>query len=44
MKEGNSREEALRRIGAVVVEEIYEILKNKEVFNRKRFIKKLKKL
>jgi len=44
MKAGNSRREAIRKIAAVVTEEIYDILKNKEVFNRERFVSKLKKL
>lgn len=44
LKEGNSRQEAMGKIGRVIVEEMYYILKNKEVFNQERFTNKLKKL
>lgn len=44
MEMGDSREEAVRKIALVVVGEIYEVMKNKEVFNRERFVSKLKKL
>lgn len=44
IKRGVSREEAIRKIAVVVVEKIYEMMKNKEVFNRERFVDKLKKL
>ena len=44
IKEGFSREEALELIGTVVVHEIYNILKQNENFDRKRFVAALKQL
>ncbi|MEA2054075.1 MAG: DUF1841 family protein [Candidatus Thermoplasmatota archaeon] len=38
---GYSRHEAIHKIAGVVVEEIYHVLRNKEEFNEKRFVKKL---
>ena len=44
IKEGFSREEAVELIGAVVVNEIYNVLKQEENFNRKRFVAALRQL
>lgn len=44
IKEGFSREEAVELIGTVVVHEIYNVLKQKENFNRKRFVATLRQL
>lgn len=44
IKEGFSREEAMELIGAVVVNEIYNVLKQEEKFNRKRFVAALRQL
>ena len=44
IKEGFSREEAMELIGAVVVNEIYNVLKQEENFNRKRFVAALRQL
>ena len=38
IKEGFSKEEAVELIGTVVVHEIYNVLKQEEYFDRKRFI------
>ena len=44
LEEGNTRQEAIEKIALIVIEEIYDILKNKQEFNRERFVSKLKKL
>ena len=44
IKEGFSREGAVELIAAVVVNEIYNVLKQKKNFNRKRFVAALKQL
>ena len=44
IKEGFSREEAMELIGAVVVNEMYNVLKQKKNFNRKRFVAALRQL
>ena len=44
IKEGFSREEAMELIAAVVVNEIYNVLKQEKNFNRKRFVAALKQL
>ncbi len=44
MKMGDSRQEAIRKIAVVMVEEIYDMMKNSEVFNQERFVNKLEKL
>ena len=44
LEEGNTRQEAIENIALIVIEEIYDILKNKQEFNRERFVSKLKKL
>ena len=44
IKEGFSREEAVELIGTVVVHEIYNVLKEKENFDRKRFVAALEQL
>ncbi|MHA1489193.1 MAG: hypothetical protein ACTSRI_06025 [Promethearchaeota archaeon] len=41
MNLGYSRQDAIEKIGTVVTEEIYDVLKNKEKFNEKRFVRKL---
>ncbi|TFG18735.1 MAG: hypothetical protein EU529_17125 [Promethearchaeota archaeon] len=38
---GYNRQDALQKIGTVVEEEIYDVLKHKEKFNKERFIRKL---
>jgi len=44
IKEGFSREEAVELIGTVVVHEIYNVLKQNENFDRKRFVAALRQL
>lgn len=44
IKEGFSREEAVELIGTVVVHEIYNVLKQNENFDCKRFVAALKQL
>jgi len=44
IKEGFSREEAVELIAAVVVTEIYNVSKQNETFNRKRFVAALRQL
>ena len=44
IKEGFSREEAVELIGTVVVHEIYNVLKQNETFDRKRFVAALSQL
>jgi len=44
IKEGLSREEAVELIGTVVVHEIYNVLKQTENFDRKRFVAALRQL
>jgi len=43
-RQGISREEAVELIGTVVVNEIYNILKQNENFDRKRFVAALRQL
>jgi len=43
-RQGISREEAVELIGTVVVNEIYNILKQNENFDRKRFVDALRQL
>jgi hypothetical protein len=38
---GYNKQDAIQKIGTIVTEEIYDVLKNKEKFNEKRFIRKL---
>ncbi len=38
---GYTRHEAIHKIGTIVVEDIYNVLKKKQEFNEKIFIKKL---
>ena len=40
-KSGYTEQQAKEKIGAVVVEEIYDVMKNKEAFNLERYTKKL---
>lgn len=44
LKEGHSESEAKRLIGCVVVAEIFDILKKKELFNQQRFVAALNRL
>ena len=44
MKQGYSPDEARGLIGAVVSSEIFEVMKKKQPYNQKRFIKALHKL
>ncbi len=44
IKSGHSRHEAIHKIGAAVVEELYDMLKSREKFDRKRFIDRLDRL
>jgi len=44
IKEGMPENEAKRLIGCVVATEIFDVLKNKEEFNHKRFVEALNKL
>lgn len=41
---GENREEAMRKIALVVIEEIHEVVKNKENFNQGRFVNRLRRL
>ena len=41
---GYNRHEAIHKIGAVVVEELFDVLKSKEKFDRERFIDRLNRL
>jgi len=43
-KEGFSREEAVELIGTVVVHELYNVLKQEEYFDCKRFVAALRQL
>ena len=44
ISQGLSKEDAKMYIGQVVCFEIWDILKNKKVFNKERFVRNLKKL
>ena len=44
IKEGFTREKAMELIGTVVVHEIYNVLKQNENFDRKRFVAALRQL
>ena len=44
MREGHSKADAKRLIGAVVAVEVYSILKFREQFNQPRFVAALRKL
>jgi len=44
LKEGFSREESVELIGTVVVHELYNVLKQHEYFDRKRFVAALRQL
>lgn len=44
IKEGHSSKEAKRLIGCVVSAEIFDVMKNKEAFNLKRFVNALNRL
>ena len=44
IKEGFPKEEVMRQLAVVVGAEIYDVMKNKEPFNQKRYIKRLNDL
>jgi hypothetical protein len=44
IKLGHSSEDAKRLIGIVVSAEIFDVMKNQEMFNKERFVKSLSKL
>jgi uncharacterized protein with ATP-grasp and redox domains len=44
MNLGYSRHEAIHKIGTVVVKEIFDVEKNKEPYNEKRYVKRLLEL
>ena len=44
IKLGHSSDKAKRLIGIVVAAEIFDVMKNQEMFNKKRFIESLNKL
>ena len=44
MRSGYNRNEAIHKIGTVVVEELFDTLKSKEKFDRKRFVDRLHRL
>jgi len=44
IKLGYSSDEAKRLIGIVVTAEIFDVMKNQEMFNKERFVDSLKKL
>ena len=44
IKLGHNSEEAKRLIGIVVSAEIFDVMKNQEMFNKERFVKSLGKL
>ena len=41
---GYDRHEAIHKIGAIVLEEIFNIMKNQKKFDEKKYVNKLKKL
>ena len=44
LKNGHSKDEAMKVIGSAVATEIYEVLKNKKPFDEKRYVNALRKL
>ena len=44
MNLGYDRHEAIHKIGAIVLEEIFNIMKNQKKFDEKKYVNKLKKL
>jgi len=44
IKEGYTESEAKEKIAVVLIEEMYEMLKNNTPFNEKRYVSRLKKL
>lgn len=44
MERGHSREKAIDTIGAVLLEEIYEMMTAEEMFDRERYTKRLREL
>lgn len=38
---GYTEQQAKEKIGAILIEEIYDVMKNKEVFNEERYTNKL---
>ena len=44
LKDGHSKDDAMKLIGSAVATEIYEVLKNKKPFDEKRYVKALMEL
>lgn len=44
MEQGHSREKAIDTVGAVLLEEIHEMLTETEPFDRERYVERLQKL
>lgn len=44
LKNGHSKDDAMKLIGSAVATEIYEVLKNNKHFDDKRYVKALRKL
>jgi len=44
LRQGLNRHEAIHAIGAVVTEDIYDMLKNKKTFNHEKYKNRLRKL
>jgi len=44
LKKGYSKDDTMKLIGRAVLGEIYKVLKNKEPFDEKRYIKALREL
>jgi hypothetical protein len=42
IKSGYSEDEAYDKIGAIVIEEIFDVLKKQEPYNEERYVSKLK--
>lgn len=41
MEQGHSREKAIDTVGAILLEEIHEMMSEKEMFNRERYVDRL---
>lgn len=44
MNSGYDRHDVIHKIGTVVMEEVYEVMKQKKPYNEKRFVARLKQL